>query len=335
MFISNYSSISILVLISLGFLFGTIVQTIFLFYFSKIKIIFYGGSKFKFGNDEKNFVYVVLPSIFVGFLILINNNLIAMYFGSAQAGNISYIYFANRFSHILVDIYGIALGTVLMPHISKAIIKKDFELTNKLIANSIKILFFGLLPACFGVFYLSDSLIYLFFERGAFNDISTANTSLLLRGYVPGVVALCLSSILMTLYFALSKTKLLVIITLTYTLISYFLLKILYDQFDIAGIGYGTSISAWIFVLILYVGIKKEQIFKISFEFLSFFFRSFFYSSLMIITLVILNNYISFDRNYMLVFMVCSGVIFYCLMILLFEKKISKSVFMYLRKINL
>ena len=54
-----------------------------------------------------------------------------MYFGSAQAGNISYIYFANRFSHILVDIYGIALGTVLMPHISKAIIKKDFELALK------------------------------------------------------------------------------------------------------------------------------------------------------------------------------------------------------------
>ena len=98
--------------------FSGIIQFIFLYFF--VKKHFSPKIKFKIKIDKKikNFSKKLLPSIFSSGVTQINI-LVGTIIASFQAGAVSYLYYADRVYQINLAIAGIAIGTVILPQLSK------------------------------------------------------------------------------------------------------------------------------------------------------------------------------------------------------------------------
>ena len=57
---------------------------------------------------------------------------------SFPVGAISHLYYADRLNQLPLAIFGIALGVVLLPSLSKSIKSNDNEITTKLQNNSLE-----------------------------------------------------------------------------------------------------------------------------------------------------------------------------------------------------
>ena len=94
---------------------------LFLFIFL-LKNIFLPNLDFKLRitNKIKNFFNKFLPGIFASGVTQINI-LVGTIIASFQASAVSYLYYADRIYQINLAIAGIAIGTVILPNLSKHI----------------------------------------------------------------------------------------------------------------------------------------------------------------------------------------------------------------------
>lgn len=111
------------------------------------------------------------------------------------SGSISYLYYANRVFQLPLALFAIATSTALFPMISRAIKNKDDEKALRLMKKSSMILF-GLLgiATIIGVVF-NDLIVWLLFQRGAFDAQDTTNTALILTMYLIGLVPFGLAKI--------------------------------------------------------------------------------------------------------------------------------------------
>ena len=88
----------------------------------------------------------MLPSIFSSGITQINI-LIGTIIASFQSGAVSYLYYADRIYQINLAIAGIAVGTVVLPNLSKSIKTNDENSVNLIQNRSIELSLALSLPA--------------------------------------------------------------------------------------------------------------------------------------------------------------------------------------------
>jgi len=103
-------------------------------------------------------------------------------------GSISYLYYGNRVFQLPLALFAIATSIALFPMIAKAIKNKNEDKALALMKKSSLILL-GLLSIAtvIGIVF-NDFIIWLLFERGAFNANDTSNTALILSMYLIGLI---------------------------------------------------------------------------------------------------------------------------------------------------
>ena len=95
-----------------------ILQLIFLYFYVKKYFSPKLNLSFKIDNKVKLFFKKLLPSIFSSGVTQINI-LVGTIIASFQASAVSYLYYADRIYQINLAIAGIAIGTVILPQLSK------------------------------------------------------------------------------------------------------------------------------------------------------------------------------------------------------------------------
>ena len=84
-------------------------------------------------------------------------------------GSISYLYYAERINQLPIALIGVAVGTILLPKLSKQISNKNYEKANYSHNRSLEFSIILSFPAAIAIFILSDPIISAFFERGEFS----------------------------------------------------------------------------------------------------------------------------------------------------------------------
>ncbi len=134
--------------------------------------------KFKFTifPDVKIFFKKLLPSIFSSGVMQINI-LVGTIIASFQTSAVSYLYYADRIYQLPLAITGIAIGTVILPALSKEIFQqkdgRSFFLQNR----SIELSLFLSAPAMIGIVMATEPIISTLFGYGSFDQESVAQTS--------------------------------------------------------------------------------------------------------------------------------------------------------------
>lgn len=217
--------------------------------------------KFDFRNKAVlRVVKLMVPAIFamsVSQISLVINTIFASFLPN---GSISWMYYADRLMEFPTGLLGVALGTILLPSLSKHASGKDVESFSKTLDWGIKLCLLLALPATAGLAILSKPLTMTLFMYGKFNYHDVTMTSYALIAYAIGLMGLIMVKILAPGFYANQDIKTPVKIAI-FVLVSTQLMNLMFiGPFKHAGlalsIGLGACINA---CSLLYFLLKKKM----------------------------------------------------------------------------
>jgi putative peptidoglycan lipid II flippase len=87
---------------------------------------------------------------------------------SSSPSAVSWLYFANRLVELPLGIVGVAMGTVLIPELTRAVRGEDHAAVAHAESRGLELAVGLALPATLGLIVLSEPIVRLLFEHGAF-----------------------------------------------------------------------------------------------------------------------------------------------------------------------
>ena len=168
-------------------------------------------------------------------------------------GAISHLYYADRLNQLPLAIFGIALGVVLLPSLSKVIKADSNDKVRSLQNRSLEFALIISIPSAIGLYILSLPIVHILFERGAFTQEDTLYTSNVLGYFALGLPAYVLIKVLIVCFFAREDTKTPLYISIISVMLNIILSLILISSMREMGIALATAISAWVNAILLFI----------------------------------------------------------------------------------
>lgn len=101
--------------------------------------------------------------------------------------SVSWLNYAFRVMHLPLGLFGIAVGTVALPSLSKFVLDRDAEAVRSTLTDSLKITLFLTVPASILITFFSHPLTRVIYQRGKFTPEDTAATAKALVLYALGI----------------------------------------------------------------------------------------------------------------------------------------------------
>ena len=320
LFFSNYLNDELVKYLSYAVTISGIIQFIFLVFFTRKFYLPKISLSFKIDKKIKIFFKKLLPSIFSSGVTQINI-LVGTIIASFQASAVSYLYYADRIYQINLAIAGIAIGTVLLPNLSKYIEQNKFNKVEFIQNKSLELSLFLSLPATAALLISSEEITSALFGYGSFDIFSVKNSANALFYFALGLPAFALIKVFSSFLFARHNTKIPFYFSFLSVVINISISLYFFDKIGFIIIPISTTISSWFNSLLLFVYLISKKY---------FFFRSYFFSSFIkiIITTFIttyifyylvnfFENYLIYESNYKLFTIILLVIVTFILYILL------------------
>ena len=302
-----------------------ITQFIFLYFF--VKKNYKPQFKFSFKIDEKIklFFKKLLPSIFSSGVTQINI-LVGTIIASFQASAVSYLYYADRIYQINLAIAGIAIGTVILPQLSKHVQNKKKEKIHLIQNKALELSLFLSIPAAIALLIASEEIISSLFGYGSFDQESVKKSAQALFYFGLGLPAFSLIKIFSTFFFARHETKIPFYISLISVLLNIFISIIFFKEIGFLIIPIATTISSWFNAISLFIILKNKKLFNFNLIFINRFIRILIVSFVMGMSFNYLINFFSDKfiyeealKSVYLISLVIFGFTFYILLAILIK----------------
>lgn len=243
------------------------------------------------GEDIKQMFRNMVPTIIGSGIVQINisiDTIIASYFEGAA----SVLYYADRLNQFPLAIIGTALGTVLLPTLSKQVREKNIEAAMITQNKALEVALFFALPCAFALVAISNTLVSFLFERGHFSAEDSYKVANVLRILATGLPAFIMVKIFTPRYFAQYDTSTPVRISFFCIILNIVISLSLVQILSYVGIAIATSISAWINIGLLYYFQHKRKMFIINKNLISQTFKIIFACSSMVSVLLLFEKFI-------------------------------------------
>jgi putative peptidoglycan lipid II flippase len=159
-------------------------------------------------------------------------------------GSQTYLFYGMRLVLFPLGIFGVALGTAILPSLSKQAAEGQMEELKKTLAFGLRMIFFIIIPSMVGLIVLRIPIIHLFFEHGAFTSPATAGTAAALAFYAVGLPAFAGVRIVVAAFYSLKDTKTPVKIAVLAMVVNIVLNLALMGPLAHGGLALATSLSA-------------------------------------------------------------------------------------------
>jgi len=122
-------------------------------------------------------------------------------------GSISYLFYAMRLIQFPIGVIGVAIGTVALPAMSAGAARRAPHEVAQTLRSGLRLALFFTAPALVGLGAFARPIVRVLFERGAFTAEATAATSLVLLGYLAGLIFYVSNRVLTTAFYAFQDTR--------------------------------------------------------------------------------------------------------------------------------
>ncbi len=258
LFFSRWLDLSDVLILSYSVSLAGALQFLVLLFFVKKIFKPFVNFKIKINDYVKIFFKKLLPSIFASGVTQINI-LVGTIIASFQAGAVSYLYYADRVYQINLAVAGIAIGTVMLPELSKHIKNNNHNEVINLQNRALELCLFLSIPAATALTLAPNEIITSLFGYGSFNSESIANTAIALFFFAIGVPAFSIIKIFSNFFFARNDTKTPFYLSLLSVILNVFISILFFNKIGFVIIPIATSISSWINVIFYFYFIKKRK----------------------------------------------------------------------------
>jgi putative peptidoglycan lipid II flippase len=164
---------------------------------------------------------------------------------SSSPAAVSWLYFANRLIELPLGIVGVAMGTVLVPELTRALRGDDREAMARAESRALELAVGLALPAMIGLIVLATPIVRLLFQHGAFTSSDTAATAQALTWLALALPAQVLVKALSPAFFAREDTMAPLVATLKGLVVAIVAAVILDHYFGATGIAAGIACGTW------------------------------------------------------------------------------------------
>jgi putative peptidoglycan lipid II flippase len=197
-----------------------------------------------FGADMRGFFGKAIPGMIASSgpqLLVVAGAVIA----SSSPSAVSWLYFANRLIELPLGMVGVAMGTVLVPELTRALRGDDRGAVAHAESRGLELAAGLALPATLGLIVLSAPVVRMLFEHGAFTASDTAATAQALRWLALGLPAHVLVKALSPAFFARNDTLTPLLAALKGFAVAIVLAVVLGQIFGPTGIAASIALGAW------------------------------------------------------------------------------------------
>jgi putative peptidoglycan lipid II flippase len=201
------------------------------------------------------------PAVFavsVAQVSLIINTSIASYLGP---GSNAWLYFADRLMEFPTAMLGVALGTVLLPSLSRAFADNKPEQYSRLLDWGLRMTCLIALPSMLALSMLADGLIAALFAGGRFDQHDVTQTGSALIGYAVGLIGLIAIKILAPGFYARQDIRTPVKIAVIALVATQLGNVALVPWFRHAGLALSVSLGACVNASMLLAGLRRRGIY--------------------------------------------------------------------------
>ncbi len=206
----------------------------------------------------KKILRLLVPAV-VGMGVAQINILISTVFVSfLPGGAATYLYYAMRFVHLPIGIFGVAMATAVLPSLSEHAARGDGEGFRETFSFSLRLLFFITLPAMAGLISLSGPIIEVLLQRGEFTARATAETAYALVFYSSGLWAFVGARIVASSFYSMQDTKTPVKIAALSVITNIIFSFILIGPLQHGGLALANAIASAVNFMVLFFLLRKR-----------------------------------------------------------------------------
>jgi putative peptidoglycan lipid II flippase len=201
--------------------------------------------------------------------LLINTN----YASNMGGGAVSVLQYADRLMEFPTGMLGVALGTILLPSLSKANADGDIAEYSALLDWGLRLTLLLALPAAVGLAALSTPLIAALFNYGEFNAANVAAATAPLMAYAAGLLGIILVKILAPAFYARQDIRTPVRIAVGVLIATQLMNLAFVPLLGVAGLALSIGLGACLNALFLYTGLRRRRIYTPHAGWLGFFLK--------------------------------------------------------------
>jgi putative peptidoglycan lipid II flippase len=191
------------------------------------------------------------------------------------SGSVSWLYYADRLMEFPTGVMGVALGTILLPSLSKSVADKADGEYSQLLDWGLRLTFMLALPASVALAVLSVPLVTGLFYYGKFSVLDVEMTRQALMAYSLGLLGLILVKVLAPAFYSRQNVKTpvkIAIFTLTSTQVMNLIFVFGLDLKH-AGLALSIGLGACMNAGLLYYFLRKNNVYKPQAGWLMFMFK--------------------------------------------------------------
>ena len=190
--------------------------------------------------------------------LLINTNIATW----LAAGSVTWLSFADRLMEFPTALVGVALGTVLLPSLTRAHADQDTKQYSALLDWGLRLMLLLGLPAALCMIMLADGLVATLFHYGAFSAADVQQTRLAVMAYSVGVVGLLSIKILAPGFYAKQDIRSPVKIAIVVLLFTQLLNLVFVPWLAHAGLALAIGLGACLNAVALLIGLRRKGIYQ-------------------------------------------------------------------------
>ncbi len=211
-----------------------------------------------FHPGVKRIGWLLLPSM-IGLSVTQVNILVNSLLASFLAeGSLTYLFYGMRLVLFPLGIFGVALGTAILPTLSQQAAAGQMDELKKTLAFGLRMVFFIIIPSMVGLMVLRIPIIHLFFEHGEFTAAATIGTATAMAFYAIGLPAFAGIRIVVAVFYSLKDTKTPVKVAVLAMVVNIILNLALMFPLGHGGLALATSLSALLNLTLLVLIINKR-----------------------------------------------------------------------------
>jgi putative peptidoglycan lipid II flippase len=200
------------------------------------------------------------PAVIAASAVQVNVLINSGFAASLGNGPVSWLNIAFRLMQLPLGIFGVAIGTVTLPLVSKHAALGNSGEFRAILARGMRLAFLLTIPSAIGLAMLASPIISVIYQHGRFTAEMTRQTAGALRFYAIGLVAYAALKVLVPAFYAIGKRNTPMLVSFLAIGANLFLNWLFTFRLGWGhrGLAFSTSLVATINFLLLYALMRRH-----------------------------------------------------------------------------
>ncbi len=173
-------------------------------------------------------------------------------------GAISWLSYAFRLMQLPIGVFGVAVGTTALTHLSRDAAQKDWPALAGTLRRGLRMVLFLTVPSMVGLALLGLPIIRLIYEHGHFSPHATQETARALFGYSFGLAAYAAVKVVAPAFYALGRTRVPLVGSVLAVAANLAWNIATFRSLGHFGLALGTSIAATVNLMVLVISFQIQ-----------------------------------------------------------------------------